>query len=151
MLNLTFQEHINNEHKNIIRYLDLLGDKVEWYKVINEDYSRCDLIFKIRGKSRIFLAEFKTRDIHYTLYRDSLLESDKIPGIENQAKQLGYDNPRLLFVVSYNDGSMFHFNMKKYDRTGAQKCPKHTSIDGISEMVIKDCIYFNLNTENRII
>jgi hypothetical protein len=147
----TFQEHKNNEYKNIIRYIDLLGEKVEWYKIINEDYSRSDLIFKLRGKRRLFFAEFKTRDIEHSLYRDSLLEADKIPGIEKQAEQLGVTNPKLLFVVSYNDGSMFHFNMKKYDRIGAQKCPKHSSVDGKNEMVIKDCIYFNISEANRVI
>ena len=146
----TFEEHKNAEYDNIMMYLSLLTDNkfdIE-YDILNEDYSRCDLIYKLNGK--VYMVEFKNRDVTQFQYRDTLCEMDKLIGIKQQAKELNISNPTILFVTKFKNGEMYEFNMEEYTRVAETLCPKHTSIDGNNEKVLKDCIYFNIKFKNKI-
>ena len=145
-----FNEHKNAEYNNIMEYLSILTNDLFDidYDIINEDYSRCDLIYELNGAT--YMVEFKNRNNSSVKYLDTMCEMDKIAGIKQQAKELNIVNPKILFVTTFTDNTMYEFDMELYDRVDKKMCPKHTANDGNNEYVLKDCIFFNINKTNKI-
>lgn len=146
----TFETYKNKEYKNILKYLDLFPEDANiQYRILNEGYSACDLILRNNKNGNLYMIEFKSRNCLPHQYRDTMLEIAKIDGIKELAGKLNIEKPIILFVACFLDGSMWQFDVEKYDRVGVDNCPKQ-SANRSKGNKDKDCVYFNMNPKNRI-